>query len=246
MLTIAIGADDAATELKNLVKSHLQSKGIEVVDFSHDVGDNSLIYPDIAFNLASAVSDGTYLRGILLCGTGIGMAIVANKVPGIRAAQCHDTYSAERARKSNDAQIMTMGARVIGPELAKNIVDVWLASEFEGGRSAPKVDKISYYEKQGKSAYIDAVARFKPQDATTNPSLILKAAAIPHYQPLIDNAIAFALQQGGSTQTQIMNASDKLAVNIGIELLNHVPGRVSTEVDARLSFDRGLCTAKAR
>lgn len=80
------------------------------------------------------------------------MAIVANKVPGIRAAQCHDTYSAERARKSNDAQIMTMGARVIGPELAKNIVDVWLASEFEGGRSAPKVDKISYYEKQGKSA----------------------------------------------------------------------------------------------
>ena len=152
MLTIAIGADDAATELKNLVKSHLQSKGIEVVDFRHDVGDNSLIYPDIAFNLASAVSDGTYLRGILLCGTGIGMAIVANKVPGIRAAQCHDTYSAERARKSNDAQIMTMGARVIGPELAKNIVDVWLASEFEGGRSAPKVDKISYYEKQGKSA----------------------------------------------------------------------------------------------
>ncbi|MGM7050926.1 ribose 5-phosphate isomerase B [Escherichia fergusonii] len=152
MLTIAIGADDAATELKNLVKSHLQSKGIEVVDFSHDAGDNSLIYPDIAFNLASAVSDGTYPRGILLCGTGIGMAIVANKVPGIRAAQCHDTYSAERARKSNDAQIMTMGARVIGPELAKNIVDVWLASEFEGGRSAPKVDKISYYEKQGKSA----------------------------------------------------------------------------------------------
>lgn len=152
MLTIAIGADDAATDLKNLVKSHLQAKGIEVVDFSHDVADNSLIYPDIAFNLASAVSESTYPRGILLCGTGIGMAIVANKVPGIRAAQCHDTYSAERARKSNDAQIMTMGARVIGPELAKNIVDVWLASEFEGGRSAPKVDKISYYEKQGKSA----------------------------------------------------------------------------------------------
>lgn len=150
MLTIAIGADDAATELKNLVKSHLQSKGIEVVDFSHDGGDNPLIYPDIAFNLASAIGDGTYPRGILLCGTGIGMAIVANKVPGVRAAQCHDTYSAERARKSNDAQVMTLGARVIGPELAKNIVDVWLASEFEGGRSAPKVEKITYYENQGK------------------------------------------------------------------------------------------------
>ncbi|MCX9039868.1 ribose 5-phosphate isomerase B [Citrobacter portucalensis] len=152
MLTIAIGADDAATDLKNQVKSHLQVKGIEVVDFSHDVGDNQLIYPDIAFNLATAIGDGTYTRGILLCGTGIGMAIVANKVPGVRAAQCHDTYSAERARKSNDAQVMTLGARVIGPELAKNIVDVWLASEFEGGRSAPKVDRISYYEKLGKSA----------------------------------------------------------------------------------------------
>lgn len=152
MLTIAIGADDAATDLRNVVKSHLQVKGYEVVDFSRDIGDNALIYPDIAFNLASAVGDGIYPRGILLCGTGIGMAIVANKVPGVRAAQCHDTYSAERARKSNDAQIMTLGARVIGPELAKNIVDVWLASEFEGGRSAPKVDKISYYEKLGKSA----------------------------------------------------------------------------------------------
>lgn len=152
MLTIAIGADDAATDLRNVVKSHLQAKGYEVVDFSRDIGDNALIYPDIAFNLASAVGDGIYPRGILLCGTGIGMAIVANKVPGVRAAQCHDTYSAERARKSNDAQIMTLGARVIGPELAKNIVDVWLASEFEGGRSAPKVDKISYYEKLGKSA----------------------------------------------------------------------------------------------
>lgn len=152
MLKIAIGADDAATEMKNVVKSHLQSKGIEVVDFSHDVGDNALMYPDIAFNLATTIADGTYSRGILLCGTGIGMAIVANKVPGVRAAQCHDSFSAERARKSNDAQVMTMGARVIGPELAKSLVDVWLASEFEGGRSAPKVDKINYYEKLGKSA----------------------------------------------------------------------------------------------
>lgn len=150
MLTIAIGADDAATDLKNLIKSHLQSKGIEVVDFSHDIGDNALMYPDIAYNLASAISDGAYPRGILLCGTGIGMAIVANKVPGVRAAQCHDTFSAERARKSNNAQVLTLGARVIGPELAKNIVNVWLDSEYEGGGSAPKVEKIDYYEKLGK------------------------------------------------------------------------------------------------
>lgn len=150
MLTIAIGADDAATDLKNLIKAHLQSKGIEAIDFSHDIGDNALMYPDIAYNLASAISEGSYQRGILLCGTGIGMAIVANKVPGVRAAQCHDTFSAERARKSNNAQILTLGARVIGPELAKNIVNVWLDSEYEGGGSAPKVEKIDYYEKLGK------------------------------------------------------------------------------------------------
>nr|WP_310582876.1 RpiB/LacA/LacB family sugar-phosphate isomerase [Deinococcus sp.] len=83
---------------------------------------------------------------ILMCGTGIGMAISANKVPGVRAAQAHDAYSAERARKSNDAQIVTMGARVIGTELAKSVIDAWMHSEFEGGRSAPKIERIEAYE----------------------------------------------------------------------------------------------------
>ncbi|MCS3432671.1 transaldolase [Klebsiella sp. BIGb0407] len=96
------------------------------------------------------------------------------------------------------------------------------------------------------SGDIDAIRRFKPQDATTNPSLILKAAALPQYQALIDEAITFAVQQGGSQETQLINAGDKLAVNIGLELLKDIPGRVSTEVDARLSYDRGLCVAKAR
>lgn len=96
------------------------------------------------------------------------------------------------------------------------------------------------------SGDIDAVSRFKPQDATTNPSLILKAATIPQYKKLIDDAIEFAVEQGGSENVRLVNAGDKLAVNIGVELLKHVPGRVSTEVDARLSFDRGLCVAKAR
>ncbi|MFW0768315.1 RpiB/LacA/LacB family sugar-phosphate isomerase [Trabulsiella odontotermitis] len=146
MLKVAIGADDAATGLKNRVKEHLNKKDIEVVDFSHDVAGNDQIYPDVAFNLASAIQQGTFERGILFCGTGIGMAIVANKVPGVRAAQCHDVYSAERARKSNNAQIMTMGARVIGEELALMLVDAWLASEFEAGRSAPKVERINYYD----------------------------------------------------------------------------------------------------
>ncbi|ROR99163.1 RpiB/LacA/LacB family sugar-phosphate isomerase [Raoultella terrigena] len=146
MLKVAIGADDAATGLKNLVKEHLQQRDIEVVDFSHDVAGNEQMYPDIAFNLASAIRQGTFERGLLFCGTGIGMAIVANKVPGIRAAQCHDVYSADRARKSNNAQIMTLGARVVGSELALMLVDTWLAAEFEAGRSGPKVRRIDYYE----------------------------------------------------------------------------------------------------
>lgn len=151
MLKVAIGADDAATALKNQVKAHLKSRGIEAVDFSHDAADHDQMYPDIAFNLASAIREGKFERGILLCGTGIGMAIVANKVPGIRAAQCHDVYSASRARKSNDAQIMTIGARVVGNELALTLVDTWLDAEFEAGRSAPKVERITHYENVARS-----------------------------------------------------------------------------------------------
>lgn len=154
MLKVAIGADDAATALKNQLKSYLQEKGIEIVDFSHDVVGNDLMYPDIAFNLATSIREGQSERGILLCGTGIGMAIVANKVPGIRAAQCHDVYSASRARKSNNAQVMTLGARVIGSELALTIVDSWLEAEFEAGRSAAKVERIAYYE--NKAHFPDA------------------------------------------------------------------------------------------
>ncbi|WP_312758454.1 ribose 5-phosphate isomerase B [Pantoea brenneri] len=146
MKTIAIGADDAAIELKNLIKRHLEEKQYEVVDYSNDARNDRPMYPDVAFALATAIQQGKYERGILLCGTGIGVAIVANKVPGVRAAQCHDTFSAERARKSNNAQVMTMGARVVGPELAKTIVNAWLASEFEAGGSSAKVDKIEYYE----------------------------------------------------------------------------------------------------
>ncbi|MHA7845891.1 ribose 5-phosphate isomerase B [Serratia sp. D1N4] len=146
MLPIAIGADDAAIELKNVIVACLQQRNIPVTDYAPENNGRSTSYPDIAFEVAQAIKDGKHQRGILLCGTGIGMSIVANKVPGIRAAQCHDTYSAQRARKSNDAQIITLGARVIGPELAKSIVEAWLASEFEGGGSAPKVAKIGYYE----------------------------------------------------------------------------------------------------
>jgi len=146
-MTIALGADDAAVDLKNLIKSYLESQGIEVTDYGVHNSAPSL-YPDIAAEVALAVSAHKHDRAILFCGTGLGMAITANKIPGIRAATCHDTYSAERARKSNDAQILTMGSRVIGPELAKSVVEAWLHSEFQGGGSAAKVDRIMEYEKQ--------------------------------------------------------------------------------------------------
>jgi ribose 5-phosphate isomerase B len=140
-MKIILGSDHLGFELKEIIKQHIQSKGLEVTDIG--VYDKSPVdYPDIGLALAEKVGRGDYDRGILICGTGIGMAIVANKVPGVRAAVCHDVYSAERARKSNDAQIMTMGALVVGTELAKKLVDVWLESEFQGGRSLPKVEKI--------------------------------------------------------------------------------------------------------
>ena len=145
MAKIAIGCDEAAFEMKETIKAYVASLGHEVEDYG--VYDTSpSLYPDMAVKVAQAVADGKHERGILICGTGIGMAISANKVPGIRAAQCHDVYSAERARKSNNAQIMTMGARVIGIELAKTIVSAWLNSEFQGGGSLPKVEKIIEYD----------------------------------------------------------------------------------------------------
>ena len=144
-MKLAIGCDEAACDLKDVIKGHLLAQGHEVHDFG-TFGGEPVLYPDVGIKLAEAVAAGTFERGILLCGTGIGMAITANKVPGIRAAQCHDTYSAERAQRSNDAQIITLGARVIGTELAKTIVDHYLASSFDGGNSATKIARIAEYE----------------------------------------------------------------------------------------------------
>lgn len=144
-MKIAIGCDEAAYDLKQTLKKHLVDAGHEVTDFgTHDA--LPVLYPNVAFAVAEQVARGVFERALLLCGTGIGMAIAANKVKGIRAAQCHDTYSAERASRSNDAQIITIGARVVGPELAKSIVDAWLRSAYDGGRSQPKVDLIHAYE----------------------------------------------------------------------------------------------------
>ncbi|HCQ8453864.1 TPA: ribose 5-phosphate isomerase B [Klebsiella oxytoca] len=148
MKTIAIGADDAAYAFRDAIVAYLNGQGIKVADYSSDKRQGSMVYPDVAHAVAMSIKQDEHDRGILICGTGIGMSIVANKVPGIRAAQCHDTFSAERARKSNNAQIITLGARVIGPELGKKIIQAWLESEYEGGGSASKVERIDYYEHQ--------------------------------------------------------------------------------------------------
>lgn len=147
MKPIAIGADDAAFEFRNIIVDYLTKQGFKVIDYSSDKQPNNNLYPDVANAVACSINEGKHDRGILMCGTGIGMAIAANKVPNIRAAQCHDVFSAERARKSNNAQIMTMGARVIGTELAKKLVQAWLDSEFEGGGSTAKVERICHYDK---------------------------------------------------------------------------------------------------
>ncbi len=139
--SIAVGSDDAGFLLKQELKRFLEREGYATIDYGCD-GPDPVDYPDVALAVARAVARGDHDRALLVCGTGIGMAITANKVPGVFAAVAHDPYSAARARMSNDAQIVTMGARVIAPELAKAVLRVWLDSEFAGGGSARKVDKI--------------------------------------------------------------------------------------------------------
>ena len=147
-MKIVIDCDDAALALKKTIVSHLESRGVEVTDLDYLGSHPGAFYPEIGYNLALKIQDGSFDRGILICGTGLGMAMIANKVEGVYAGVCHDVYSAERLRKSNDAQVLTMGARVIGSELAKTIVDAWLQSEFQGGGSQPKVDQMRSLEKK--------------------------------------------------------------------------------------------------
>jgi ribose 5-phosphate isomerase B len=144
-LRIAIDCDDAAIDLKKVIYDHLKKQGVPITDLDY-LSREKADYPEIGFHLALEIQKCHYDRGILICGTGLGMAMIANKVEGVFAGTCHDVYSAERLKKSNDAQILTMGARVIGPELAKMIVDAWLRSEFQGGGSVPKVEKMHQLE----------------------------------------------------------------------------------------------------
>lgn len=144
-LKIAIGCDHGGFKLKEEIRKMFEEKGYDFKDLG-TFSEDSVDYPDIALEVARAVRDGLFDRGILICGTGIGIGIAANKVQGIRAALCHDTFSARASREHNDANILTMGERVIGAGLAKDIVDIWLETDFSGGRHAQRIQKISDIE----------------------------------------------------------------------------------------------------
>ena len=142
---LAIGCDHGGLELKNEVIKHLEERGVEYKDFGTFTPD-SVDYPDYALKVCHSVTSGASERGILICGTGLGMSMAANKVKGIRAAVCHDTFSAEFTRRHNDANVLCMGGRVIGPGLACKVVDAYLDSEFEGGRHQRRIDKVMAIE----------------------------------------------------------------------------------------------------
>ena len=144
-MKIALGSDHAGFKLKETVKKHLLDAGYECKDFG-TFDENSVDYPDYAFYVGKAVVSGEYDRGILICGTGIGIGIAANKIPGIRAALCHDLFSAEATRQHNDSNILTMGARVIDADLALQIVDIWLTTDFVGAHHIPRLEKIKNIE----------------------------------------------------------------------------------------------------
>ena len=144
--TLAIGCDHGGLELKNAIKEHLESRGIMVVDFGI-YEQKSVDYPEIALKVCNAITSGESRLGILVCGTGIGMSLAANKVKGIRAAACSETFSAKYTRLHNDSQILCLGGRVVGVGLALEMVDLFVNTEFEGGRHQRRVDAVMDIEK---------------------------------------------------------------------------------------------------
>lgn len=144
-MKIVIGNDHAAYEMKFVIKKYLEDKGYEVINVGCDTADR-VDYPDYAEKVGNAVISGEADLGIAICGTGVGMSIAANKIKGIRAVVCSEPYSAKLSRMHNNANVLCFGARVVGEELAKMIVDEWLAAEFLGERHAERVNKITALE----------------------------------------------------------------------------------------------------
>jgi ribose 5-phosphate isomerase B len=144
---VALGTDHGGVDLKEILKKHLSEKGFTVIDCGTNTKD-SVDYPDIALSVAELVANGKAWRGIIIDGAGIGSCMAANKVPGVRAALCYDYATAVNSREHNNANVLTLGAGLIGINLAKLIVDTWLKTEFGGGRHQPRVDKIMAIEKK--------------------------------------------------------------------------------------------------
>ncbi|HEX2280371.1 MAG TPA: ribose-5-phosphate isomerase [Thermomicrobiales bacterium] len=155
---VAIGADNAGADMKNALKAQLEADPrVDVIDLGVPDASDDRPYPHVGIDVAQTVARGEARRGLLVCGTGIGMAVSANKVPGIRATVAHDSYSVERSVLSNDCQVLTLGARVIGLELAKRLVDEWLDYKFDpSSQSAAKVAVISEFEERGSGDGHDA------------------------------------------------------------------------------------------
>jgi ribose 5-phosphate isomerase B len=148
-LIIGIAADHAGKDLKELIASFIRMKSYEVIDFGVDVAsDKSVDYPDYAAILAENINAGKIDRGVLICGTGIGMSIAANKFPGIRAAVVTDEYTARMSRAHNDANVICLGSRVLNPHRATDLVAVWLDSSFEGHRHQGRLDKVRNIERR--------------------------------------------------------------------------------------------------
>lgn len=146
-MKIAIGNDHAATELKFQIKEYLESKGHEVINFGTDTND-SCNYPEYGEAVGKAVASGEAEAGVLICGTGVGISIAANKVNGVRAVVCSEPVTAKLSKEHNNSNIVAFGARIVGFEMAKAIVDAWLGAEYQGGRHQTRVDMITEIEKR--------------------------------------------------------------------------------------------------
>lgn len=153
-MKIAIGNDHAAVELKNIISDHLKERGFEVVNFGTD-STESFDYPIAGYKVGRVVASGECDLGVLICGTGVGISLAANKVEGVRAVVCSEPFSAKLSRMHNNTNVLAFGARVVGSELAKMIVDEWLDAEFEGGRHERRVNMLKEIDETGHLAIVD-------------------------------------------------------------------------------------------
>ncbi len=150
-MILAIGNDHAAVEMKNQIMAYLRDQGYEIINVGNDDPlDRQDDYPIYGYRVARLVADGKADLGICICGTGVGISLAANKVPGIRACVCSEPYTAQLSRRHNNTNVLAFGARVIGVELAKMTVDAWLKAEFEGGRHQRRIDMIAEIERTGR------------------------------------------------------------------------------------------------